>query len=55
MESSVHSFVKAKSRSEIGGFGEGVDGRHKVRGLRQKEEVRINEGDGIDRKGACVG
>ena len=54
LEVSGASFVEAKANFEISGFGEGVGGRHKVGEFRQKGEVSIDAGDGIDRKGACV-
>ena len=50
LEISGVSFVEVKPNSEISGFGEGVGGRHKVGGLRQKREVGIDEGDGIARR-----
>ena len=40
--------------SDISGFGEVVDGRQKVGGLRQKGVVSIDEGNYMAHKGACL-
>ena len=49
------SFVETKANYEISSFGEGVGGRHKVGGFRQKREVGIDKGYRIFREGGCVG
>ena len=55
MEISSAPFVEVKANYETIGFGEGISGRYKVGGIKQKEKVGIDEGDGISCEGACVG
>ena len=44
-----------KDNSEISESGKGVGRRYIVEGLQHKGEVSIDEDDGIECKGACVG
>ena len=55
MEISSAPFVEVKANYETIGFGEGISGRYKVGGIKQKEKVGIDEGDGISCKSACIG